>query len=98
MTVFLNRNTVNYILSSGWNHVQPTIKRTETFNKRTCKATKITLLDDNGRPIKYYNSASEAGKDLKLDSSMIIKVARGIFKQYKGYRFALTGKELTIKM
>lgn len=50
-------------------------------------AKKIDHIDENGNIIKTYNSAKEAGTDLKQGPSNIHLVCRGKYKQINGYYF-----------
>lgn len=47
----------------------------------------IKEINSQGDTIKYYNSASECARELKLDSSSILKVCNGKVKQTKGHIF-----------
>ena len=58
----------------------------KTVNKR---GRKINLLTKDGQVEKTFYSATEAAKQLELkDPTSIIKVCKGIFRQYKGYVFS----------
>lgn len=52
------------------------------------KKRKINLIDEFNNVIKQYNSASEASRELNLDTSSITKVCKGRLHATKGYKFA----------
>ena len=62
--------------------------RSALYNTKTnssCKKVEqLTLTDEH---IKYFDSAAQAARELKLDSSTISKVCRGVDKSHGGFHF-----------
>ena len=57
----------------------------DTKTNSSCKKVEqLTLTDEH---IAYFNSAAEAARQLKLDSSTISKVCRGVNKSHGGFHF-----------
>ncbi len=55
----------------------------------------ILHVDEDGKTINEFSSAKEAAKHLNLkNSGFIIKVCRGIYKQYNGYLFTFKHPDL----
>ena len=57
---------------------------TQHTNNSCKKVEQLTLTDEH---IAYFNSAAEAARQLKLDSSTISKVCRGVNKSHGGFHF-----------
>lgn len=53
----------------------------------------VICISPNGEQV-VYKSSNEAGKTLGLDPAFIRKVCKGIYSQYKGYRFRYSVDEL----
>ena len=46
---------------------------------------KIAQFDSENKLIKLFKSASEAGKELNMDNSSILRICKGIHKSKFGY-------------
>ena len=57
----------------------------DTKTNSSCKKVEQLTLTD--KHIAYFNSVAEAARKLKLDSSTISKVCRGINKSHGGFHF-----------
>lgn len=100
----VSRSLISQIsLGYIWVEVEPLNNKELIFevDKKDWSGRSICLIDKNGGIQNTWKSLKEAGRELKLDPSLIGKVAKGLHKNYKGYVFrfenSLTGEELTIK-
>ncbi|AYV76739.1 MAG: HNH endonuclease [Terrestrivirus sp.] len=56
-----------------------------TIDKLKWSIKKIAQYDSNNKIIKIYRSAREAGKELNIDNSTILRICKGIYKSKAGY-------------
>lgn len=88
---------ITYV-SKGWKSAIPSTRDNFISKKKPSNVgVPVCRVDEQGTPIKYWPSASQAGLELKLDPAMILKVARGRFRQYKGHYFSLSTQSTQTK-
>ena len=79
----LNNSYKNLRLTTLSENVNSALYNTKT-NSSCKKVEQLTLTDEH---IKYFDSAAQAARELKLDSSTISKVCRGVNKSHGGFHF-----------
>lgn len=79
----LNNSYENLRLVTLSENVKSSLYITKT-NSSCKKVEQLTLLDE---PIRIFDSVSQAARELKLDSSSISKVCRGVNKSCGGFHF-----------
>lgn len=63
------------------------------WKKNYSSSKPVEQYDQQGNLIKRYPSIREASRQLKLDDKTIIQVAKGIYKQWKGFVWKYTPKD-----
>ena len=79
----LNNSYKNLRLTTLSENVNSALYNTKT-NSSCKKVEQLTLTDEH---IKYFDSVAHAARELKLDSSTISKVCRGVNKSHGGFHF-----------
>lgn len=82
----VSKSAVNY-MSIGWKGASP--KRRPLKNRAHIKPTSkaVCLINEQGKPQRYFKSAQQAGRDLGLAATLILHVANGRQTETKGHRF-----------
>lgn len=76
-----HKENLKHAYDNGLLSVDKRIDNLKKFNIKRMKP----VIEVNSK--KIYSSTSEAARHLNLDITMIGRVCKGIYKQYKGYRF-----------
>ena len=79
----LNNSYKNLRLTTVSENVNSALYNTKT-NSSCKKVEQLTLIDEH---IQYFDSVAQAARELKLDSSTISKVCRGVNKSHGGFHF-----------